>query len=509
MLRRFALAFAVLTVALTGFLMRQQYQAARLAGHVRAEASAHLVATQFGWTLEASRQALRRIDDALARMANPFNAEMRVGDIAQAVSDLPAGYQYSVQDAEGNLRFSSVPGAPEVNVADRAFFRNAARGRMLSISPMVADGPQGQQVFVVARRLEQGGRFLGVATIKIPVTALSDLALSLGLGSGSTISLIRTDGWLIARSPPIEPMDLSGGTLFTKLKTASHGTYDSPASPADGVPRIVGYWSMDGWPLVAVASVDDSETYARFGRAMLLWAAVALPVLTFSAWLFLRLDRALTAEAARVAALDEANARNESLIREIHHRVKNNLQTVVSLIRLQKSLPEEQKQALLGRLRAMSAVHEATYKSEQFEVVELAPYLRRLTAEIIAGYGGTAQAELDLEEAALPGQRAMHLGLLVNELLSNAIKHGLKGRPNGRLWLSLRRKGTMLHLTVADDGPGHDPAAVTANMGSRLIDSFVAILGGRREVRVDGGTVVEVVFPEDIEAATAEAEAAA
>ena len=505
LLRIVAALFVVFILGLSAALVRSEYEAGRTAARVRAQASAHVVATQVRWTLEASSQALRRIEDTLVRNLDPLGTGSAIADIAEAVSDLPAGYQYSVYDAAGDLRFSSLDSPDVINIADRDYFTAVQGGRELVVSPMVTERLTGEQVFIVARRLDLVDRFAGVATIAIPVSTLANLAESLGMAERSTIGLVRTGGMLIARAPPVEPLDLSGTRLFEALAGAPNGTYDSPVSPADGIARIVGYWSLDGWPLIAVASVERSEALLPFRRALLLWVAIVAPILLASAWLFFRLTRALDAEAERQRAVIAANLRNEFLLREIHHRVKNNMQTVISLIRLQKGLPAELKASLLGRISAMVAVHEETHNSEQFETVEIAPYIRRLVNDVVRGYGDGIGIGLSVDPLRFPGQRAMNLGLLVNELVSNAIKHGLAGRRGGKVTVNLTDRDGTLTLTVADDGPGYDPAAVVPSMGSRLIDAFVALLGGRMEVRIDGGTVVEVTFPRDPQVALAEA----
>ncbi|PWW04072.1 signal transduction histidine kinase [Hoeflea marina] len=491
--RNLGLLMLVLITVLGALLVAKEYRSEQSNARVRVQTSAQVVATQFGWIFAASSQALWRIEDVVPR-EEAERGSISIADLDDAVRDLPSGFQYAVYDASGRLTYTSAPDSAERDVSQSDYFKQLVSGMEIYLSPMLTETVNGEQIFVMARRLDTDGVLTGVATIAIPVSTLARLKESLEFIDRSSITLIRMDGTLIARSPPIESMDLSKSPVFEAMKTAPSGVYDSRASPADGVARIVGYWKLDAWPVVAIAALDQHSVMANFWRTISIWLAIAVPAAAALGYLVYKMIALLRTDEARQTELAKANDRNTFLLREIHHRVKNNLQTVMSLVRLQKMAPEDKK-SLLGRIAAMVAVHEEMYSSDKFESVEVAPYLQKLTREIAQGYGQAVVITYDINPISLSGDRAMQLGLLINELVSNAFKHAYHGRQDGTLRVSLKqRDDDMIALTVADDGPG---IAIDGkqNMGSRLVEAFARQLGGSSTISNENGALVEVTFP--------------
>tara|TARA_R110000751_G_scaffold131275_1_gene233420 strand:+ start:3195 stop:4730 length:1536 start_codon:yes stop_codon:yes gene_type:complete len=492
-IRKTGIVVLVLFLALGGALVRKEYVSERSRAQVRVHTAAHVVATQFSWIFESSGQTLRRIEEAVVKENLRANSNSII-DINKAVRGLPSGSQYSVYDRQGELIYSSFADAVSISVDDRSYFDKLRSGQELVLSPMVQERLSGEKVFIIAKRLNVAGTFAGVATIAIPVTTLSYLANTLGFTAGSTISLIREDGMLIARSPPIEPVDLSDSRVFEMLKTNPDGFYES-VSPADGVARIVGYHKLPDWPIVAIAGMNSATAMAGFWHVMLIWALLGLPILVGLYLAVMKLQNMMRIDEARQESLAIANQKNEFLLREIHHRIKNNLQTVTSLIRLQK-LPNGAGDALVGRISAMASVHEEMYKSDQFESVEVSPYIKRLTSDIVTGYGKDVDITLDIAPVSLSGDRAMQLGLLVNELVANAFKHAFTDGDKGKLLVRLTETAEEeLQLIVLDDGPGFEAETTSKNMGSVLIAAFAGQLGGTYEIHSNDGTRIEVRFP--------------
>jgi two-component system, sensor histidine kinase PdtaS len=192
---------------------------------------------------------------------------------------------------------------------------------------------------------------VGAAVVKIPMDVMSAVWRSLELGPSSTVGLLREDGWQVARHPPVETLsNLSGYILFTDyLKKSPHGVYDA-VSPVDGQERIVGYRKVPDAPPVVIASISRTLAMTRLSEQM---------------------------RVSLAAAVD----RNNLLMREIHHRTKNNLQSVASLLKLQP-ISEEAKAAMTARIAAMSALHEQAYRSDQYSDVDLRDYLLTLVDTI-------------------------------------------------------------------------------------------------------------------------------
>jgi two-component system, sensor histidine kinase PdtaS len=180
------------------------------------------------------------------------------------------------------------------------------------------------------------------------------------------------------------------------------------------------------------------------------------------------------------------------LAQEIHHRVKNNLQTVASLLRLQANADGvDARQALedsVNRILAIAAVHEVLTEQRD-EDVELAELLDRLRAMLVQGLATGKHVEAELERVSLEGNRATALALVFSELLQNALEHG---GDNVRIELA-RRDGDVV-LAIADSGNGTSSNA--AGTGLSIVRALVRDeLQGSFELRHDAGTRAEVVFP--------------
>lgn len=489
----------VMLAALAGLaalMIWQSYNAAIKASEARALSSAQLVAAHFEWMMEAGEQALRRIDTALGN--EPIGADIgAVADIRKAVGDLHKGFQYSVYDETGHLAYSSVPAAVGIQVSDREYFQRLRDGESIVISPQLEERLSGEQVFVIARRISRNGKFHGAASIAIPTKAMVGFWHLLGLGLNSSVSVIRTDGWLVARQPQLpEAIDLSGAPLFTDFPpSALDGVYHSPASPADGLSRIVGFQKIQFRPLVATSGIERGEALESFWSRLRAGLLIAFPLFGLLALGIFWISRLLRTDAARRVALEEALERNKFLMREIHHRVKNNIQAVSSLVRMQP-LPQDRKDDLTRRIAAMAAVHEQIYGADQFDRVEVASYVERLVSEVADGFRADVKIETHIEPLTLSPDKAMPLGLIVNELATNAFKHAFSNRSDGRLFVSLSVEGQTAQLVFDDDGPGFRSDR-EKGMGSRLIDGFVAQLGGTLNIGTTDGTKVVVSFPVD------------
>lgn len=164
-------------------------------------------------------------------------------------------------------------------------------------------------------------------------------------------------------------------------------------------------------------------------------------------------------------ALDEkvrASLREKDLLlKEIHHRVKNNLQIVSALLDLQSGFTEDRGALAMfaesrGRVKSMALVHERLYKSHDVARVDFAEYARQLAADLFRAYRASdadVRLEVDVTAPPLPLDVAIPCGLLLNELMSNCFKHGLAGR-TGTLRVALAAEADARELVVADDGPG-------------------------------------------------------
>jgi two-component system, sensor histidine kinase PdtaS len=208
-------------------------------------------------------------------------------------------------------------------------------------------------------------------------------------------------------------------------------------------------------------------------------------------------ERALLSSIAHHAAVALTHGRavmRGVLAQEIHHRVKNNLQTVASLLRLQARAADgvDPRRALedsVNRILAIAAVHEVLMERRDDDV-DLAELLERLRGELVQGLGAGKRVESELEQVALAGDRATALALVFSELLQNALEHG---GTSVRVELS-QRNGDVV-LAIADDGRGIDGAPAQGT-GLSIVGALVRDeLRGTLSLASDGGLRAEVVFP--------------
>jgi len=209
------------------------------------------------------------------------------------------------------------------------------------------------------------------------------------------------------------------------------------------------------------------------------------------------------AEKQLTASLKE----KELLLQEIHHRVKNNMQVISSLLKLQAATIEEEtlRSAFRDsehRVRAMSLVHEKLYQSKDFTHVPFRDYLTSLIRYLYQSYtpkAGTIELVTEIEDLPLTITHAIPCGLIVNELLSNALKHAFPGERTGTITLSLHSPEPHTYeLTVSDDGigiPDEIDPKTTKTLGLHLVSILVEDqLKGEIEVEREGGTRVRIRF---------------
>jgi two-component sensor histidine kinase/putative methionine-R-sulfoxide reductase with GAF domain len=203
-------------------------------------------------------------------------------------------------------------------------------------------------------------------------------------------------------------------------------------------------------------------------------------------------DRALLEAIAHHAAVALEHGRavmRGVLAQEIHHRVKNNLQTVASLLRLQSRAedvdPREALEHSVNRILAIAAVHEVLTEQRD-EAVDLHELLDRLRSSIVQGLGAGRDVESTLEHVSLAGSRATALALVFSELLQNALEHGA-----GAVRIQLTRRNGDVVLAIADEGAGVNGAA--AGTGLSIVSALVRDeLQGSFDLT---GSRAEVVFP--------------
>jgi two-component sensor histidine kinase len=216
--------------------------------------------------------------------------------------------------------------------------------------------------------------------------------------------------------------------------------------------------------------------------------------------------RDITQRVASEERLKASLHEKEALLKEIHHRVKNNLQVVSSLLGLQSRAiqdPEMRKrfQESQNRIHSMALLHESLYQSENLSQIDFPDYIRQLAAHLFRSYGVNERVQLktDLDKLDLTLDTAVPCGLIINELLSNSLKYAFPNGRSGVIRIAMREEPEgRIRLVVADNGIGLASDldwTTTPTLGLRLVRTLGQQLGATVEVNCRNGTEVQLAFP--------------
>nr|WP_300573930.1 sensor histidine kinase [Phenylobacterium sp.] len=206
----------------------------------------------------------------------------------------------------------------------------------------------------------------------------------------------------------------------------------------------------------------------------------------------------------RDASLRDSLAQKDALLREIHHRVKNNLQVISSLLSMQqRALTDPGARAAMSdtrqRISALALVYRALYQGPDLKRVDLRPFLEELTAQLVAGdaaHGPAVRTELHADALVIDPDRLAPLALFAVEAITNAQKHAFAER-GGLLSVNFQVQDGEGILEISDDGQPTDEALNASGVGRTLMTAFARQLRGRNEVlrNASGGMTVRLVFP--------------
>jgi PAS domain S-box-containing protein len=222
---------------------------------------------------------------------------------------------------------------------------------------------------------------------------------------------------------------------------------------------------------------------------------------------FIVLSRDVTERHLGEAEVRRSLAEKAALLKEVHHRVKNNLQIVNSLLSMEarrsvQPVATRVLQDMRARIQSMALLHELIYRSGRFAGVDLGDYLRQVATQALRAQQaevGTVRLQLELASTSLDLDHALPCGLLVNELISNSLKHGFAHGRGGQIDLSLQvlGDGAALRLCVSDDGvglPSDFDARRGQSLGLQLVADLVQQLDGRLDIGPAPAAVFSVVF---------------
>ncbi len=547
---RFRLGLA-LAVALLPILLLGAFQAQ---GEFNRQAQDRRSDLQFA--AERTAQAAKARLDSASVLLGAMELETsgtecgaRLAALARRLDGYHALYRI---DATGRTVCDSRP-APiidqTVSFADRPWFQRLKEGEPVTLARTTAH-LGGEPALVIGARWERArGVFAGVMAAVLPLSELQPDVLDPSLPQGTEAALTDADGRVLV-STDIRAFTFPDGPgllgWVERARQGQSGAFD--ADDATGAHRDYAGAALAGRDVYVVISAPSPGwlSWARLNPIGVLLLPLAAWITAFAAvmlvserivvrWLdyleriaalYARgrysvrpvqathapaeirllaatLDELAEAIAARDRSLHESLSEKDALMREIHHRVKNNLQIISSLLSMQqRALKDEAAKAALGdtrqRISALALIYRTLYQSDDIRHADAREFLTELVGQMIAseaGRGHAVTSSIDADSLVVDPDKLAPLALWLVEAVTNAQKHAFAGR-GGALEVRFRVQGETCVLEVQDDGPGSSNEAVRAGVGRTLMGAFAKQLRGEVELLAapGGGTIARMVF---------------
>lgn len=473
------------------------------------------------------------------------------GNCDAIMADTMVGVRYftnlSRVDANGTIRCSAMALAKSVNISDIPTFQETKKTGAMVVSPLLVSRATGQSVVGSQLALRKpDGAYDGSVAITLDLHWFEYLMRRQPIPAGAVVAVFDRNGVVLASNDP------AVAPAFTAAALAA-GTPDPASISAkdkDGHAWRFGLASLVGNNIFVAYGMRESrlfgQTYLHVAIDFLLpifmilfaWGAIWIatdrqvthwinylrriaaayrsghyairPDLTGAPLEFHSLGDAMSEMAENIQDRDrrlrESVNLKSTLIREIHHRVKNNLQIVMSLLSIQANQVKDPgaRDALMQaqtRINALALVHRILNELEDQSTLDLKQLLEELSRQIAEGMGEVdhVRIEVDVPHMVVNSGIAVALALFTVEALTNIYKHAYPSRASGVIRVSLRPDAPgKLKLAIADDGVGYKMDETGKSVGSRLIRTFGAQLGGVSAVTSEEGqgTVVSLVFPD-------------
>ncbi len=424
------------------------------------------------------------------------------------LADRPFMHSVWLFDETGMGRASSrsSPALP-VQVGERDYFvsqREEDNG--IYIGRPITGKRTGDAVFSASIRIDYpDGRFAGVAAVFLNPGYFGAFYRDLQLRRGSVIELIRADGAFLVREPSLQPLDDLGkpDEFMRAAREKEAGAYRA-VSHIDGIERIAAFRHLVGLPALVNIGISTDEALSAWHISLayrLALAALALlAIFGFGRVTVLR-ARAVESEVARrTEELQRSVQEKDVLLREVHHRVKNNLQMIASMLRLTaRKAPLDSQPVFADVARRVTAIGQAynqLYRVGEVSALNLAEYIDTVSQGVAAGFGAPrVTLRTELEQITVDIDTALPVGLVALELVTNAYKHGFPGERDGEVTVKLQRHEDFARLIVADNGIGSGRRG-DGGSGLMLIEALAGQVDGKLRIgpRSGGGTRARLTF---------------
>ncbi|MEK9968340.1 MAG: histidine kinase dimerization/phosphoacceptor domain -containing protein [Ferrovibrio sp.] len=498
----------VAPVVISSLWTWQVWSEKRSAALDRSRQGAALVSEYTSRVIQSQILLLNQIDRVVAEHPNAEAFQLH-----NALRAMDASFQYTTSlgiiDRNGDTVAGSRTYPLKANFADREYFK-ALRDtdRTFFIDRLILRPLRRDTISVVRRR--PGDDFRGVITASTEISKFTDFLTTMSVEPGTLAVLVRDDGKVLARpdaddQPTFMQPDGSG---MRAMAAAASGFFDAPGR-LDGIKRTYAFTRVPDLPLYAVHGFSNREIWNDTFVAMLPNIAILLICAALAYLAFIGLMRRVEMERMRTSAehnrrlLDEArrtSALREAMLKEVNHRIHNNLQTVQSLIQMQSRRqidPAAMLKEISKRVWAISEVHSLLYRSAQYSRLELSGFIQALAANpgIVPPESGV-KVVCDLEKVTIETRQAVPVALIVLEAVINALKHAFPDNRSGRINIMLRELDGQAEIVVTDNGIGLQPEG-SRSSGTRLSAVLADQISGdfACETGEAGGTVVRLRFP--------------
>lgn len=535
-----ALAAALLPVLILGAV--QSTMAFRREAEAKRESLA-AAAGRAASTARARMDAAEILLETLAPESVGFRCAERLGDITRRIP----GYDNLIRfDRNGRVACAGSTVPADMTRAQRPWFQALQTGageKLVVTRDPGATYASEPALLAAVRATDPAGAFDGALVAVIDLKSLAPRLDDPSLPQSSELALVDsfghyisyTDGRAFPDLPPawrgkggagvwyaedrerqrrvysVSP--LVGEDLYVILATRSQGVFSfAQLNPLTGLAFPILTFVL---ALIAVLAATDRVVIrwiAYLQRIASLYAKGKMSVRPVQASeappeirdLAETLEDMADAIVGRDASLRDSLAQKDALMREIHHRVKNNLQVISSLLNMQqRALVDPAARAAMSdtrqRITALALIYRALYQGPDLKRVDLRPFLEELTAQLIAAdslHGAPVQTELHVDAMIIDPDRLAPLALFAVEAITNAQKHAFAGR-GGRLTLEFKVEGDAAVLTIGDDGVASDAALSASGVGRTLMTAFARQLRGQTELlrNAQGGVTARLVFP--------------
>jgi two-component sensor histidine kinase len=536
-----ALSLALLPVLLLGVL-----QSAIAFNRENASLKANLGAAA-QHSAAAARARLESADillETLAPGSIGFQCAQRLGQVMQRIP----GYANLIRfDRDGRVACAggNVPADPDRD--ERPWFQRLSAGEGIVITRDPGPAYAGEPAVLAAiRATRRDGAFDGAFAAVIPLSSLQPPRRDPSLPSASEVALADSAGHFINATQtdafgPVPPdwrqriakegsiiwygtdargqrrvysaAPVVGDVVYVLLSARSPGLWSwARLNPLTGIifPLLTFVLALAAVFVVTERVVIRWIAYLQ--RIAALYAKGRLSVRPIQAEqmppeirdLAATLEQMAEGIVGRDASLRDSLAQKDALMREIHHRVKNNLQVISSLLSMQqRSLSDPAARAAMSdtrqRITALALIYRALYQGPDLKRVDLRPFLEQLTAQLVASEmlnGPGVQTDLSVDALVIDPDRLAPLALFAVEAITNAQKHAFAKR-GGVLTLNFHVHGDEAELEISDDGTAGEDALGASGVGRTLMTAFARQLRGRAELvrNAKGGVTARLLFP--------------